>query len=230
MQTRFPRLYINHDAYERHFWTARLLGPVRPGQTVLDVGGEKGLARFLPGLKVVEYNPKITETTDPSQLPDGSFDYAVSIDTLEHVPQDSRREHLELLLRLARQRVVFCAPLGTEMQNEFQRRLLAAETLDPGSLEFVREHLKYGLPDPAQVERLLPGVQIDWRFSGDVRRYMVPAPAPRSRVLQLVYLGVGLSLNWLMNVCWLPFKLGPQAHAYTNRFYGVINVPADRSR
>ena len=226
---RWPTAFLNHDTYERHHWTVKLLGRVRPGETVLDVGGERMLARFAPRLVVRDLN-----VAGPDAKPEGaaapvdrSFDYAVSLDTLEHVPRPERERHLRELMRVARRRVVFCAPIGQPEVERFQRALLAAGTLDPASLQYVREHLEHGLPTPEEVEAMLPGVRIDWWFSGNVRVYAVPRPLLASRMGRAAVLAVGLFLNWFLNVAWLHWKVGRRRRAVTNRFYGVIDLEAN---
>jgi len=217
-------VFLNHDTYERHYWTVRLLGPTIAGESVLDLGGERGLARFAKGLEVRDANIVGPDAVnDPGRaFGDKSFDYAVSIDTLEHMPKEARGEHLRQLMRVARKRVVFCAPIGQPLQNDFQRRLLEAGTMDDASLQYVREHLDYGLPTPEEIESLLPGVAVDWYFSGNVKRYMVPGKPPESRAAQKAIMAVALFINWLYNATWLYFKVGRKRRAVTNRFYGVI--------
>ena len=223
---RWPAAFLNHDTYERHHWTVKLLGRTRPGETVLDVGGERMLARFAPRLAVRDVNVTGPDAAagGTESLADRSFDYAVSLDTLEHLPRPERERHLRELIRVARRRVVFCAPIGQPEQEKFQRALLAAGTLDPASLQYLREHLEFGLPTPEEIEVMLPGVRIDWRYSGNVRVYAVPGRPPASRLGRAVVLAVGLTLNWLLNVTWLYWKVGRRRRAVTNRFYGVIEV------
>ena len=223
---RFPRLFLNHDTYERHYWTARLLGPVRAGEAVIDVGGERGLARFLPGARVFDVNVVGPDALagGTESLPDGAFEYAVSVDTLEHIPKPERAHHLAELVRLANRRVVFCAPIGQPEQVAFQQALLDAGTLDAGSVAYLREHLEYGMPTPEEVEGYLAGRPIAWHYSGNVRRYAVPARPPASRLLAAGLAIAATTVNFAMNVTWLYWKVGPRRRAVTNRFYGVIDL------
>jgi hypothetical protein len=223
---RYPALFLNHDNYERHVWAVRLLGRTTPGETVVDVGGERWLARFALGLSVRDVNVTGPDALDggTASLPDRSFDYAVSLDTLEHIPRDGRAAHLRELLRLARRRVVFCAPIGSPRQVQFQEALLAAGTLDPASLAFVREHLAHGLPTPEEVAAMLPGVTVRWFYAGGLGVYAVPRTPPASRLGRALLLAVGLALNALFNVLWVPFKVGGSPRPTTNRFYGVIET------
>lgn len=227
---KYPRLFLNHDTYERHWWTARLLGDTKPGRTVADIGGERNLELFAPQLAITNINISGPDVIAEgiSSVPDNSFDYAVSLDTLEHIPPGQREDHLKQLLRLARRRVVFCAPIGQAEQVKFQKAMLKSEGLDEASRNFVREHLEYGMPTPQEVEKMLPGVKIKWLYSGNIRRYLVPEKPPPYRPVRAFYLLVGLLINYLMNLFWLPFKVDEKRREVTNRFYGVIDLEQEK--
>ena len=231
---RFPSVFLNHDTYERHYWTVRLLGRTRPGETVIDVGGERNLEMFAGRLKVRNVNVVGPDAVEggAASLPDKSFDYAVSIDTLEHIPKAERGQHLAHLVRLARRRVVFCAPIGQPAQVRLQHALLDAGILDEASVRYLREHLEYGMPTPEEIQEVLPDRLIRWRYSGNVNVY-APPRIPRSRIGRVILPVAAFLVNWLLNLTWLHFKVGARRRAVTNRLYGVIDLdeaaPAGRS-
>lgn len=223
---RFPRVFLPHDIYERHFWTYKLLGKTQAGETVLDVGGEGHLSLFANHLTIKNLNVEGEETYDGVTIPfaDKSFDYAVSIDTVEHMPKELRKKHLSELMRVARKRVVFCAPIDSPMQVELQKALLACETLDERAKRFVREHLEFGLPAPIEIQVALPDVPIRWCYTGNLKFYFPPKRIPKSKLLQAFLSFTLLTLNWLSNRVWLHIKLTKEPKPTTNRFYGVIDL------
>ena len=218
---------MNHDQYERHVWTVRLLGRTAAEQSVIDVGGEGLLPRFAPGLNVHTANVAGPFAQSAAggrfDFPDKSFDYAVSIDTLEHIPKDGRKAHIDELIRLATKRVVFCAPIGTPRQIDFQHRLLDSGQLDPVSNQFVKEHIALGMPMPSELDALVPG-RIDWFYSGNLKVYVVPGKPPQSSVGANAMLVIGVLVNWFFNAAWTPIKVGRSPKETTNRFYGVIDL------
>ena len=131
--------------------------------SVLDVGGYPGVLRhFLSAehydLSVLDVAPD--DGTIPNyrqgsgmELPysDTNFDVAVSLDTLEHIPNTERDKFLRELMRVARHAVVLVNPvqsveadLAEETLNEYIRWILDAKQ------EQLAEHREYGLPNFAQ--------------------------------------------------------------------------------
>ena len=223
---RFPALFLNHDIYERHYRVHKLLGRTKPGETVLDVGGEGHLDWFARRLNIKILNIFGPEAYDGLTIPypDDSFDYAVSIDTIEHMPKHMRGQHIAELVRVARRRVVFCAPIGQPMQIQFQKKLLACGVMDERTRQFVREHLEFGLPTPEEIEAALPHLRIRWYYSGNLKFYTVPSAPPKSKLRRAALLFVSLPMNWLANRVWLHLKFGRRRKPTTNRFYGVIDL------
>lgn len=127
--------------------------------SVLDVGGYPGilhhfLSKEFYDLSVLDVPPD--DGTIPGyrqgsglELPynDTSFDIAVSLDTLEHIPNVDRDKFLRELMRVARHAIVLVNPiqsveadLAEETLNEYIRWILDAQQ------EQLAEHREYGLP------------------------------------------------------------------------------------
>jgi hypothetical protein len=144
-------------------------------------GGRGGIAWALPGtaldICLVDWSAQLLSDTrggkawrvcaDACQLPfpDNSFDAAVSIDTVEHLPGSLRASFLNELQRVAKAAVVVTCPLQSsddtfqarELDLGLHRQIEARKGVQP---EWLNEHLAQGHPTQEELSRLLPGVQI----------------------------------------------------------------------
>jgi hypothetical protein len=169
------RLAYPRDTWERHLIVASAVAG--PG-SVLDVGGRPGeLASFLPESHVTALNvdEPADVVSDGDRLPfaDGSFDLVTSLDVLEHLPRERRRQHLEELVRVARSQVVACCPLGTEAHVEAERELAGWFRSAIGRPHrFLEEHLANGLPTETELRELVRNLPFAFEvtFQGDFRR------------------------------------------------------------
>lgn len=174
--SRLRAFLVPTDGVERHVATAALVG--RPS-TILDVGGISGhLAPYVLGAHVttvnVDPNADVVIAPGPHALPfaDASFDAAVSLDTLEHIPRDDRSLFVSELLRVARTRVVLCCPLGTPQRRELELADDAFYQALTGSPHpWIHEHLVHVVPTLADLEALFerPGWTSTFQFNGDSR-------------------------------------------------------------
>lgn len=170
------KLRMPPDTFERHSIIARLADPAG---SVLDVGGVKGeLGLFLPDAEVATINmegERADAHFDGAVLPfgDGSFDLAVSLDVLEHIPAGQRAAHFGELVRVARRQVLLCCPLGSPEHIAAEADLASWYEQATGTPHrFLGEHLDRGLPDEAELLRLAEatGEEHQIRFHGDFRR------------------------------------------------------------
>lgn len=164
------------DTFERHAIIAELAG--RPA-TLLDVGGNRGeLAMFMPDSVVTTVNMAGEDadlTFDGETLPfaDDSFEVAVSVDVLEHIPRELRARHFEEMVRVARRLVVVSCPLGSPGHIEAEGELAAWYRRTTGNgHRFLEEHLERGLPTEEELGELAKtgGNQGSVRFHGDYRQ------------------------------------------------------------
>lgn len=164
------------DKWERLTLVARLVGD--DAESVLDVGGRaREMAWLLQPSRVVSVN--VTPPADivaphgrPLPLSDASFDVVTSTDVIEHMPAVDRGAHIRELVRVARARVVLCFPVGSteKDQAELRMRLLLRQELDI-TLDFLEEHIRFGLPREREVrdlvERAAPGSTVNvWYQNG----------------------------------------------------------------
>ena len=151
-----------------------LLGPLR-GARVADVGGRPGqAARVFRGADVVAIN--VDEPADvvfdgvSLPFPDASFDAALSMDVLEHVEPAQRDRHVAELVRVSSGPVLVSAPLGTPEHRAIEEERQAWCTVHSGAPHpFLADHLRLGLPDVAEVERLARAFGLAAHFHGDAR-------------------------------------------------------------
>jgi hypothetical protein len=88
-------------------------------------------------------------------FPDASFDVALVLDVLEHLPPASRAGAVADIARVTRRRVILASPTGTRAL-EADRRLharIAARGLTPP--RWLDEHLENGFPDPGDLRTWL---------------------------------------------------------------------------
>lgn len=223
------------DTYERHVIIADLAGDPK---SVVDVGGNRGeMAIFLPRAAVTTVNMPGEEadvTFDGNTLPfpDGSFDLAVSVDVLEHIPAESRQRHFEELLRVTRTRVIVSCPYGSPGHIDAERDLIDWYRATTGKgHRFLEEHLERGLPTGEELGRLAAtgGHRSQVRFHGDYQQAneafrastrLKTSPGPRN-----FFRYAKLRLDPRRDV-----ELSDEATPFANRAYVEIFVDTDSAR
>jgi hypothetical protein len=102
---------------------------------------------------------------------DDSFDVAVSLDTLEHLPQSQRAYFLQELQRIAKCGVIVTCPLqsadGIFQARDCDLRLAQIIAARRGTFpDWLREHLEHGHPTHEEVGELLPGAECEGTENG----------------------------------------------------------------
>jgi GT2 family glycosyltransferase len=141
-------LSISFDRYQRYRAVAELVNTIQENNLeVLNVCDEDDwFGRFIPNHTVVSVNKN--RDVEPDDLPfaDCSFDVAVCIDILEHVPEGKRRLLIAELIRVVRKKVILAAP--------FQEAREAEEiVIQLTGNKWLKEHLEYGLPARKELEK-----------------------------------------------------------------------------
>lgn len=229
-------LLMPYDLYERHAVVSWLLQEtINDGQEnnrVLDVGGRARLLERFVSYRVLSIN------TDGSGnllgngcvLPfaDSSFIAVVSIDTLEHLPKESRLAFLRECLRVAQRYVIIAAPFGSEGHRECEKRLDSLYRSAHGEPHiYLNEHIRYGLPDIAEIDQLarnLEGASSRRFFAGD---YVWQGKQFERAILGYRKQGMGARVWNLYNyvttlAVFHPIRLREQPDDITNRFYLFI--------
>jgi hypothetical protein len=162
------------DTRERHAIVSDLAGTPA---TVLDVGGVAGeMEAFLPAATVTSLNigdESADVHFDGSRIPygDDSFEVAMSLDVLEHIPAPQRLGHVEELTRVAARRAILCCPLGTPEHVAAEREVAAwHREVTGGRHRFLEEHLERGLPTESELREIAVAAGgFELRFQGDFR-------------------------------------------------------------
>jgi hypothetical protein len=99
-------------------------------------------------------------------FPDDYFDAAVSVDTVEHLPQELRSPFVEELKRVAREAVVVTCPMQSDddqfRARDFDLKLHTAIAKRGGvQPEWLEEHIQQGHPTREILCGLLPGATVN---------------------------------------------------------------------
>ena len=229
-------LFMPYDSYERHAVVSQLLLEAavssQEDTCVLDVGGRAELLeQFMPH-RVVSVNTDGSGNLLGSGcvLPfvDRSFIAVVSIDTLEHLHRENRLSFLRECLRVAQRYVVVAAPFGSEGHKECEKRLDDLYRSTYGKPHtYLNEHIRYGLPDIAELDRLtrdLEAVNFQRFFAGDYvwqgKQFERAMLGHRKRGLFARFRNM---YNYITSLALFhPVRLRDQPDTTANRFYLLI--------
>jgi len=124
---------------------------------VLEVGsGVKGITPYIPfqitGVDV-SFSGEIAKTLTPVCLsgamlpfPDKSYDYVISVDMLEHVPESERAKIIMELLRVANKWVILAVPCGKLSEAHDKGLDELYQQVKGERYHFFRDHIENGLP------------------------------------------------------------------------------------
>lgn len=143
-----------------------ILGSGLASPSILEIGsGTQGIALYLPfrvtGVDL-RFDGDVQPNLDPvcqsgTDIPfgDGSFDYVVSVDMLEHVPPEDRREVVREMIRVARRKVFLAVPCGASAEQQ-DRKLNDIYFESRGSYyRYLQEHVLHGLPGVEEIRSLI---------------------------------------------------------------------------
>lgn len=153
---------IPFDHFQRYAAAARVLSAVLPvGSRILEVGANRQrlLGMFLPRHSLVysDLEPQDEPdfvVADAAALPfeTASYDAVVSLDVLEHIPQDARDAAVEEMSRVAAKLVVICCPTDRPWVHAAEESANAVwRAAMGGDYPWLAEHQEHGLVDPDRV-------------------------------------------------------------------------------
>ncbi|MDP2808187.1 MAG: methyltransferase domain-containing protein [bacterium] len=111
-------------------------------------------------------NGEIISSGHSLPFTDNAFDVVLSIDTVEHLEKQNRAAFLAEMNRVSKFGFIICAPLGTEAHIVYEKQIVMSEGLDPDSLLYLREHIKYGLPTPEEIQEWARSFNGDLYYEG----------------------------------------------------------------
>lgn len=224
------KFFLPFDVFIRHKFSSRF---IKENATVLDVGGSLSkIGKFVKAgeLKTVDIQKGADIVYQGRRLPlkDQSFDFVVSLDTLEHVEKKGRQDFIKELLRVARKRVIIAAPLGTKKHQEYEQNLLAKLKAEKKSVpRYLKEHLEDGLPTMEEIKDLVPQ-EYQWKiyFSGNLalteKLFRLHLFELDNRVLNRLLYYFKFLINLICNLLLYPFLVNLPFSQSINRFYLVI--------
>lgn len=133
---------------------------------VLDVGGRGNLMKkFLPQDDVFYLDPYV-DTEDKNYiegdgckmpLENDSFDWVVSADVFEHIPEEKRDDFLSENIRVAKQGVILAAPFHSKEVEKAERIANENYKIISGGKDHVwlKEHIENGLPSEKKLEEMV---------------------------------------------------------------------------
>ena len=140
-------LDIGSDVYRRWLKVGQLIP--QGNWKIINVGGDPNddTIKLLIPHETTNINPEFN-ALDGTKLdyPDNSFDFAISIDTLEHVDEKDREKFVKELVKVAKYKAILACPFDEPYVVEMEK-VIYAITQNP----FLKEHEEKGLPSLTKI-------------------------------------------------------------------------------
>ncbi len=156
---------LSFDHYQRYQYIADIINTTWKREvSILDVGGAYGLLPlFVPNhqctvLDIVWEDHPTAIQYEGQTLPcdDGSFDVVISVDTLEHLPNEKRPQFINELCRVTKETCILCCPFAEPHVTETETVLREFITTQlNGNDRFLNEHALYSLPERTEIFNFL---------------------------------------------------------------------------
>ncbi|MCM1577469.1 MAG: glycosyltransferase, partial [Ruminococcus sp.] len=169
-----PKESMPFDQYQRYAAISLLIEFHRAGDPektfrVLELGSNehKDLSMFLGNDNIVYTDIVLTEKmkddpafmqVDGSCMPfgDNEFDFVVSADVLEHVPEEKRLNFISEACRVSKTGTIICFPNNEECVRGAEARVNSYyKALNGKDFIWLKEHIENGLPDRADIDKFL---------------------------------------------------------------------------
>ena len=221
--------FLPFDVYERH----KFIGSFVPdASTILDVGGSMSqLGKFSNPSKIVtaDVKPPADIVYDGKKIPvdDASYDIVTSIDVLEHVPPQFRKEFVKELNRIARKSVIISAPLGTKTHVQYEKEELANAEKKNIDIPYLKEHIELGLPNPELINSFAKQYGGKIFYSGNLsinrKLFRIHTFEVGNTLVNLMFFFLKLLFNMCMNFGIYQYMTRRPFSESINRFYLVID-------
>lgn len=220
--------FLPYDIYERH---RKVSGLISPSHTVLDFGGELNhLGQFVRPKKLVVANLDtgdviITKTKIPFE--NNSFDCVCAIDVLEHIPKKDREKFIEKLTNIASHVVILSFPIGTDEHINYEQQTLEWLKARNQKVTYLEEHIKNGLPQIDEINKLLRNRNSKVSFSGNLKLnetiFKIYMFDPKIKFIRKLVYYSKLLFNFLANPFLYRILIDKKYSDTINRAYIVIN-------
>lgn len=161
---------LPYDVYERH---KRVASYIKKNDTVLDIGGELNhLSQFCDPEKIIVANlttGDVIITKDKIPFAKNSFDIVCSIDVLEHIAKNKRKEFINNLVTIAREKVILSFPIGTNEHISYEKKIQNYLKKRGQDVHYLNEHIMYGLPTKKEIGALTKEFNAKLSFSGNIK-------------------------------------------------------------
>lgn len=221
------KILLPYDVYERH---KKVSGFITSSDSVVDIGGELNhLSQFCSPKKIVVANLNTGDVIiqkNKLPFPANSFDVACSIDVLEHIPKEKRKDFIESLIKISKNKVVMSFPVGTKSHVEYEakiQKILESKNYD---IKYLKEHIKYGLPQKEEILKMVGNYKAKLLFSGDIKvnelLFRIFIFDPKIKYLRKVVYYLKLIFNLLTNNIFYLFLNNKTYSQRCNRAYLII--------
>lgn len=227
----FKSKALPYDIYERHKKVGELVGKVK---TLLDVGGQLNmLSFFCSAEKIIVANvtgsheqSDVTIKGDKLPFDANSFQAVCAIDVLEHIPSQDRKAFVKDLLRVAGEKVIMSFPIGTAWHINYEKKLQKDLEKNGVDVSYLKEHIKYGLPNLDEIEKITKGLNSKKFFSGNINLnkilFKIFLFDPKIKYVRKTLYFLKLAFNFLSNPIFFEFLSNKRYSPSVNRIYLVI--------
>lgn len=164
------KLFVMLDKVQRYTPVVNAIKKERlKVKQIVEVGGTgEGIAFYLPDYEIVDCDIEFVKNIPPNvkpvkskkeelPLPDNYTEIVVSIDMLEHLPTNDRRQKMvKEMLRVAKRKVILTVPTGKESLETIKKfGELFHKKYPRIKHEYLNEHLAYGHPQKEEIIEMI---------------------------------------------------------------------------
>ena len=221
------KYFLPYDVYERH----KKVGSLIVGdKTVLDVGGELNhLSKFCKAKKIVVANLKTGDviiTKEKLPFGENSFDVVTSIDVLEHISKNKRKEFINRLVETARDLVILSFPIGTKEHLKYEKEMIEYLKSRGEKVSYIEEHVKFGLPTRKDLDEMLKNLNSKTYFSGNIYLngllFKIHLSKINLKFIDRAFYWLKLLFNFISNPIFYRFLMDKPYSQTVNRVYLLI--------
>lgn len=227
----FKSQILPYDVYERHRKVGELIQTVN---TVLDVGGQLNMLSFFCNAQKVtvanvagsQEQSDVTIKGDKLPFDTNSYQVVCAIDVLEHIPTQERKAFINDLLRVATDKVIMSFPLGTQKHISSEKKLQKDLEEEGVDVTYLKEHIKYGLPNLDEVKKITNGLNSKKFFSGNINVNKILFKFfifdPEVKYFRKIIYFLKSVFNFISNPILYAFLSNKEYSQTTNRIYLII--------